>query len=93
MRPKGSIRTPGSGRKKGTPNKDNAAIKDMIRHALDGAGGVEYLIRQAEENPGPFMGLIGKIIPAEVSAKVEGRIDLASIIAAAAQPPPDQPPT
>jgi hypothetical protein len=38
------------------------------------------------------MGLIGKIIPAEVSAKVEGRIDLATIIAAAAQPPPDQPP-
>jgi hypothetical protein len=85
-------KSPQSGRKKGTPNKATGPIKDMLRQALEGAGGVDYLIRQAEENPGPFMGLIGKIIPAEVSAKVEGRIDLATIIAAAAQPPPDQPP-
>lgn len=31
MRPKGSIKTPGSGRKKGTPNKDSLSLKERAR--------------------------------------------------------------
>lgn len=54
---------PGSGRKKGVPNKFTQALKDQILGALDAAGGQDYLARQAEENPGPFMALVGKVLP------------------------------
>ena len=55
------------GREKGTPNRTSAALKDMILGALDKSGGIEYLCRQAEENPGPFMSLIGKVLPMTVA--------------------------
>ena len=35
----------------------------MILAALDQAGGVDYLYRQAEESPAAFMSLIGKVLP------------------------------
>lgn len=57
----------GKGRAKGSQNKATAAIKDMIIQALDGAGGVQYLQRQANENPGPFMALIGKVLPLQIA--------------------------
>lgn len=60
------------GRKKGTQNKATAEIKDMIRGALDAAGGQDYLKRQSTDNPVAFMGLIGKIIPADVNNKLTG---------------------
>lgn len=65
-KPKGLPKT--GGRQKGTPNKDNAAIKDMITQALNKAGGVDYLTRQADENPTAFMGLIGKVLPLQLSS-------------------------
>ena len=37
----------------------------MIIGALQDAGGQKYLARQALENPGPFMTLLGKIVPRE----------------------------
>lgn len=55
--------TPGPGRPKGAQNKVNAQLKDMILQALDGAGGVEYLQRQADESPAAFLSLIGKVLP------------------------------
>lgn len=58
-----SGKMPGSGRKKGTPNKENKALREMILGALDRAGGEEYLAQQALENPGPFLTLIGKVLP------------------------------
>ena len=65
-------RTSGQGRPKGTKNKATAEIKAMIEAALVNKGGVAYLERQADENPTAFMGLIGKILPKEVNANVEG---------------------
>ena len=59
----GRTRTSGQGRPKGTPNKATKALKDMILGALSEAGGQAYLARQAEENPGPFMTLVGKVLP------------------------------
>lgn len=56
----------GKGRPKGTPNKVNAAIKDMIVQALDEAGGVQYLVTQARETPTAFIGLLGKVLPMQV---------------------------
>lgn len=57
----------GKGRGKGNLNKNTAAIKDMIDQALREAGGVEYLKRQAIENPAAFMGLLGKILPKDIN--------------------------
>lgn len=59
----GKTRTSGQGRPKGTPNKATKALKDMILGALSDVGGQAYLARQAEENPGPFMQLVGKVLP------------------------------
>lgn len=57
----------GKGRGKGNLNKNTAAIKDMIDQALREAGGVEYLKRQALENPAAFIGLLGKILPKDIN--------------------------
>jgi hypothetical protein len=54
------------GRVKGTPNKVTAVVKDMVVQALDQAGGVEYLVAQANDNPAAFLTLVGKVIPLQV---------------------------
>lgn len=62
----------GKGRVKGVPNKNTKLLKDMILNALDKAGGVEYLVRQANENPAAFMTLVGKVLPMQVTGPGEG---------------------
>lgn len=54
------------GRKKGTPNKLTGEVKAMILAALDKVGGVDYLARQANENPGPFLSLVGRVMPLQL---------------------------
>ena len=51
------------GRPPGRPNKVTAQLKDMILIALDRAGGADYLLAQAQENPPAFMTLVGKVLP------------------------------
>jgi hypothetical protein len=67
-------RTSGQGRPKGLPNKDNRDIKQMVVAALAGAGGVNYLIRQAEQNPVAFMSLVGRVLPLQVTGEAGGPI-------------------
>ena len=55
------------GRKPGTHNKLTTEVKEMILQALDQAGGVAYLAAQANENPGPFMTLVGKVLPLQLT--------------------------
>ena len=67
-----------TGRKKGTPNKTTALLKDAILKAAEQAGGedglVGYLKDQAEANPGPFMALLGKVLPMQVDANMNGEV-------------------
>lgn len=63
-KPKGLPKS--GGRRKGTPNKQTAAVKDMVLAALGNVGGINYLERQAEQNPQAFMTLVGKVIPLQV---------------------------
>lgn len=66
------------GRKKGTPNKTSALLKDAILKAADQAGGklglTGYLQTQATENPGPFLALLGKVLPLQVTGDDDGPI-------------------
>jgi hypothetical protein len=57
------------GKPKGAVTKVTAEIKDMIRQALDGAGGVEYLIERANDprTASAFLGLVGKVLPMTVA--------------------------
>lgn len=62
------------GRQKGTPNKLTADLKGMILGALAEAGGQAYLARQARENPGPFLALIGKVLPTTLAGDPDAPI-------------------
>jgi hypothetical protein len=69
-----------TGRAKGTPNKTTALLKDAILKAAQAAGGggddglVGYLTVQANENPGPFMALLGKVLPMQVVGDAENPV-------------------
>jgi hypothetical protein len=76
----GFLAQAGKGRPKGIPNKNTTALKDMILKALDGAGGVDYLIKQAEENPGPFLSLVGKVLPMTVTGDSDNPLALVTRI-------------
>ncbi len=51
--------------RKGIPNKNTAALKDMILTALQESGGVDYLVERANDprTAASFLTLIGKVLP------------------------------
>lgn len=61
---------PGPGRPKGKPNKTTQAIKDAVTEAFQKAGGVDYLVKVAEEDPKTFLNIVGKVIPLQVNAAI-----------------------
>jgi hypothetical protein len=63
------------GRPKGVPNKMTTLLKEAILQAGENAGNrvgdrglVSYLEQQAIEHPGPFMALLGKVLPLQIGA-------------------------
>ena len=60
----------GLGRKKGSKNIA-PALRDMIAQALDEVGGVQYLVRQANENPKAFLSLLARLIPTQITGDDE----------------------
>jgi hypothetical protein len=83
-RPKGIAKS--GGRKKGAPNKFTAQLKDMILSAAElagndiepGGGTVTYLKQQAKDNPGPFMSLLGKVLPTQITGDPDNPLHLKS---------------
>lgn len=65
---------PGPGRPKGVPNKQTTALKEMILTALGDAGGIDYLVTQARDNPNAFMTLVGKVLPLDVNNNHGGKV-------------------
>lgn len=55
------------GRPKGSLNKTTAAIKEMVEQALVRSGGVDYLVLQAKQQPVAFMGLVGRVLPLQLT--------------------------
>lgn len=68
------------GRQKGTPNKSTALLKDAILTAASEAGGeggmAAYLKLQATLNPGPFMSLLGKVLPMQITGEDGGPVSV-----------------
>lgn len=64
------------GSRKGKPNKNTAALKEMILQALEGAGGVAYLQDRAldPKTAGSFLSLIGKVLPLQITGEGGGAI-------------------
>ena len=69
------------GRPKGSLNKTTALLKDAILMAAENAGNkigseglVSYLEHQAVENPAPFIGLLGKVLPMQVTGENGGPV-------------------
>lgn len=67
-----------AGKPKGAVSKTTALLKDAILKAAEAAGGddglVGYLTDQAKDNPGPFMALLGKVLPMQVTGDGGGAI-------------------
>lgn len=61
-------------RGRSSPNKFTASIKEMVERALHKAGGVDYLTEQAHKNPIAFMGLIGRVLPLQVTGENGGAL-------------------
>lgn len=70
----------GKGRKKGVPNKTTKALKDMILGATERAGGEDFLLRQArKKNNAPFMALLAKVLPMQVTGEDGGPLQVQHI--------------
>jgi hypothetical protein len=70
----------GRGRPKGSPNKIQAAVKEMIIQALDDAGGVEYLVAQSRDNPTAFLTLVGKVLPLQVAGEMNHAVKISGAL-------------
>jgi hypothetical protein len=71
------------GRQKGTTNKTTALLKDAILEAASLAGGkdglVGYLLTQATTNPGPYLSLLGKVLPLQLTGANGGPLEIANV--------------
>ena len=80
-------RLPGSGRKKGTPNKYTRDIREALLQAANLAGTREglvgYLRKQADDNPTAFMAMLRQAMPSMV--EVSGAITLEALVLEAAR--------
>ena len=64
-------RAPGAGR---IATKKLLSMQEMVEQALDKAGGVEWLVMQAETNPNSFMSLVGKLMPKDVNVNSQVQV-------------------
>ncbi len=72
MTPKPKRPQPAGGSRKGKPNKITHDIKAMVVGALAAEGGQVYLQEQARKNPAAFMGLVGKVLPLQITGTGPG---------------------
>lgn len=66
----------GGGRPKGSLDKNNKQLREMVLEALEKKGGPEYLAKQADENPAAFMSLLGRILPTQLTGDGGGPVHI-----------------
>lgn len=66
------------GKPKGATNKLNRELKTMILDALEGSGGVDYLMEKANDprTAGAFLTLVGKVLPLTVVGDKENPLEM-----------------
>jgi hypothetical protein len=80
------------GRKKGTPNKLTAPLKEAILMAAEHAhpdGMVGYLTDQATKNPSAFMVLLGKVLPTTLASDPTNPLPAPQFIVQPVAPKPE----
>lgn len=71
---KGDPKTPGSGRKPGTPNKFTVNVKAAWEEAFDELGGKDALVQWGRRNPDDFFKCLSKLLPKDVTVDVGANI-------------------
>ena len=61
----------GKGRKKGVPNKTTRTLREALLASFETLGGEAWLVSLAESDPKAYAGLLGRLIPSEVSGHVQ----------------------
>lgn len=64
------------------PNKNTKELKEMILGALEQSGGVEYLVKRANDprTASAFLTLIGKVLPMQVTGENGGAIKSSIVV-------------
>ena len=73
---KGEPRTPGSGRKRGTPNSLTRTVKEafeIVFNEMQGEPGVS-LLEWGKKNPTDFYRIASKLIPTDMNASLSGSV-------------------
>ena len=86
-RRKNGGKRPGSGRKRGSPNKLTADLRGIILGALQAAGGQDYLKKVAKDHPAAFLALLGKLLPLQHAGEIDGTLH---VIERTIDRPPDE---
>ena len=73
---KGEKRPEGAGRKKGSANKTTVKVREAMELAFEGIGGVPALVEWAQKNQTEFYKLFAKLLPVQVEASVDGKLEI-----------------
>ena len=57
-------------------NPARKKLKAAIEQAFDQVGGVDYLVKLAEEEPKTFAALLNKVLPAQVTGEGGGSLQI-----------------
>ncbi|WP_156781997.1 hypothetical protein [Acidihalobacter aeolianus] len=60
----------GMGRPKGTQNLITRTLKEALEESFNRLGGVEWLLKLAETDPGTYARLLIKLLPTKIDAEV-----------------------
>ena len=86
-----------AGRKPGQKNKHTLLLKEAIIAAAQKAGGgdmVAYLTKMALEQPGPFLALLGRVLPLQLQGDANNPLVITEVTHRIIdmRPPPQLPP-